>query len=55
METGVCLLESIAGAGRSLLCIAWCTRVIGGTTYTLSYAQKQGLRVWKVAQSGEWG
>ncbi len=35
-------------------CIALCTRPTGGTAYTLRYAQKQGLRVWNVAQPGEW-
>lgn len=39
----------------SSCCIAWCTRTIGGTAYTLRYAQKQGLRVWNVAQPEEWG
>lgn len=39
----------------SSCCIAWCTRTNGGTAYTLRYAQKQGLRVWNVAQPGEWG
>lgn len=38
----------------SSCCIAWCTRTTGGTAYTLRYAQKQGLRVWNVAQTGEW-
>ena len=38
----------------SSCCIAWCTRTTGGTAYTLRYAQKQGLRVWNVAQPGEW-
>ena len=38
----------------SSCCIAWCTRATGGTAYTLRYAQKQGLRVWNVAQPGEW-
>lgn len=37
----------------SSCCIAWCTRTTGGTAYTLRYAQKQGLRVWNVAQPGE--
>lgn len=36
-------------------CIAWCTRAIGGTACTLRYAQRQGLRVWNVAQCGERG
>ena len=36
-------------------CIAWCTSATGGTAYTLRYAQRQGLRVWNVAQTGEWG
>ena len=36
-------------------CIAWCSRPTGGTAYTLRYAQKQGLRVWNVAQPGGWG
>ena len=39
----------------SSCCIAWCTRATGGTAYPLRYAQKQGLRVWNVAQTGEWG
>ena len=34
-------------------CIAWCTRATGGTAYTLRYAQRQGLRVWNVAQIGK--
>ena len=37
----------------SSCCIAWCTRTTGGTAYTLRYAQKQGLRVWNVAQIGK--
>ena len=37
----------------SSCCIAWCTRSTDGTAYTLRYAQKQGLRVWNVAQTGE--
>lgn len=36
-------------------CIAWCTRTIGGTAYTLRYAQQQGLRVWNVAEPDERG
>lgn len=39
----------------SSCCIAWCTRATGGTAYTLRCAQRQGLRVWNVAQTGEWG
>ena len=39
----------------SSCCIAWCTRATGGTAYTLRYAQRQGLRVWNVAQIGERG
>ncbi len=39
----------------SSCCIAWCARTTGGTAYTLRYAQKQGLRVWNVAQTGERG
>lgn len=31
-------------------CIAWCTRATGGTAYTLRYVQRQGLRVWNVAE-----
>ena len=38
----------------SSCCIAWCTRVTDGTAYTLRYAQRRGLRVWNVAQTGEW-
>ncbi len=38
----------------SSCCIVWCTRTTGGTAYTLRYAQKQGLRVWNVAQPSEW-
>lgn len=34
----------------SSCCIAWCTRATGGTAYTLRYVQKQGLRVWNVAE-----
>lgn len=37
----------------SSCCIAWCTRTTGGTAYTLRYAQKQGLKVWNVAQIGK--
>ena len=37
----------------SSCCIAWCTRATGGTAYTLRYAQRQGLRVWNVAQIGK--
>ena len=37
----------------SSCCIAWCTRSTDGTAYALRYAQKQGLRVWTVAQTGE--
>lgn len=39
----------------SSCCIAWCTRATGGTAYTLRYAQRQGLRVWNVAQHSERG
>ena len=38
----------------SSCCFAWCTRATGGTAYTLRYAQRKGLRVWNVAQPGEW-
>ena len=51
--TGTFLARNRRLMDGSSCCIAWCTRVIGGTTYTLSYAQKQGLRVWNVAQAGK--
>ena len=34
----------------SAYCIGYCTRTTGGTAYTLRYAEKQGLRIWNLAE-----
>lgn len=54
---GTCSDGSCCGgdSNKDDCCIAWCTRATGGTAYTLRYAQRQGLRVWNVAQIGERG
>lgn len=33
----------------SAFCIGYCTRLTGGTAYTLRYAARSGLKIWNVA------